>query len=78
MRTTINLDERLLAAAKERAQEKRITLGELVEESLRQSLTQAEEQDSVPEIPVFKRGTGLRPGVSIDSTADLLDALDED
>ncbi|HHW82891.1 MAG TPA: antitoxin [Actinomycetales bacterium] len=78
MRTTINVDERLLSAAKARARQEGITLGEFVDESLRRHLSYAEQPRHGPEIPVFERGTGPLPGVDLSSAAGLLDLLDEE
>lgn len=78
MRTTITLDDHLLSEAKERARESRQTLGEYVEEALRQRLSDGPRPRSGPDIPVFEQGTGLRPGIDASSNAALLDAADRD
>lgn len=76
MRTTVTIDDRLLAAAKASAREAGQTLGEFVEESLRLRLASGPRKDA-PALPVFTRGTGLRPGVDASSNRSLYDALDE-
>jgi hypothetical protein len=76
MRTTVTIDDRLLAAAKASARESGQTLGEFVEESLRLRLTKRPTTRS-PRIPVFTQGTGLRPGLDASSNRSLFDALDE-
>lgn len=78
MRTTINLDDHLLSEAKERAHESRQTLGEYVEEALRRRLSDGAQSETAPQIPVFDRGTGLRPGLDPASNVALLDAADRD
>lgn len=76
MRTTVSIDERLLAAAKDAARGAGQTLGEFVEESLRLKL--ASKQGGIaPTLPTFTRGTGLRPGVDPSSNRSLYDALDD-
>lgn len=76
MRTTVSIDDRLLAAAKARAQRTGQTLGEVVEESLRLNLA-ATPASSAPALPTFTRGTGLRAGVDPASNRALFDALDD-
>lgn len=75
MRTTVNIDDRLLAASKAAARDAGITLGEFVEGSLRLRLT-TRAGDPGPALPVFRDGTGPRPGVDLSSNRSLYDALD--
>lgn len=77
MRTTISIDDRLLEEAKHRASESRQTLGQFVEDAVRRRLAEQDSRPPAPEIPVFSRGKGLRPGVDASSNAALLDLLDE-
>jgi Arc/MetJ family transcription regulator len=76
MRTTIRLDDDLLAKAKHAALERGTTLTAVIEDALRRALapTTAEAADDV-ELPRF-RGDGLQPGVDLDDTASLLDLMD--
>ncbi len=75
MRTTIALDDHLLAAAKRRARERGQTLGQVIEDALRREL--AERQDAEPvEVPVFTRGTGPQPGIDLKSNRAVREALD--
>ncbi len=78
MRTTVRLDDALLAEAKALAARTGRTLTQLIEDALRESLarSQTRERDRV-ELPV-SRGGRLRPGVSLDSTAELLDLMEGD
>jgi plasmid stability protein len=77
MRTTIRLNDDLLARAKEAAAKSGRTLSAVVEDALRQWL-------SPKNAPVKRRAIclpssgkgGLRPGVNLDSTAELLDIMD--
>lgn len=77
MRTTIRLDDNLLARAKRAALERGTTLTALVEDALRRALapepTQLERRRPLPTF----RGDGLQPGVDLDDTAALLDLMDE-
>ena len=76
MRTTISIDPELLAAAKDRARSTGQSLGAVIEAALRQSFlgTRAAER---PKIPVFRGGTGPRPGLDLTSNQALHEALDE-
>lgn len=72
----MSIDDRLLAAAKASARAAGQTLGEFVEESLRLRLA-SRPAENAPLLPVFTRGTGLRPGVDATSNRSLYDALDD-
>ena len=79
MKTTLNLDDELLAQAKARAALERKSLTRLIEEGLSLRLrTQPTAARKAPALPVFERGTGLRPGVDPCSNRSLLDAADAD
>ena len=77
MRTTIRLDDGLLAAAKERAAKTGRTLTSLFEDALRAFLA----RESQPagrgpvKLPTFNGG-GVRPGVDLDNSADLIDVME--
>ncbi|MEO7246780.1 MAG: DUF2191 domain-containing protein [Rubrivivax sp.] len=79
MKTTLNLDDDLLAQAKARAAMERKSLTRLIEEglSLRLRAPRAAARRA-PALPVFARGTGLQPGVDPCSNRSLLDAADAD
>lgn len=71
----MNIDDRLLAVAKRRAAERHLTLGEFVEEAVRRELVSEAARSQPVSLPVFTRGTGMRPGVD-GSNRGLYDALD--
>jgi hypothetical protein len=76
MRTTISIADELLESAKIRAKERGKTLGELVEDGLRREL--AVDYDAPPvEVPVFRGGTGPRPGLDLTSNRAIQEFLDE-
>ena len=79
MRTTIRVDEELLAEAKAYAARQHRSLTSLIEEALRLRLTELEAQRQQPRtsLPVSRAGGGIRPGVDLDDSAALLDLLDE-
>lgn len=76
MRTTVNISDELLAAAKRAARERGGTLGSVVEDALRRELTAHHQRQSVP-LPVFRGGTGPRPGVDLNSNRALAELLDD-
>jgi len=77
MRTTIRLDERLLAEAKQVAARTGRTLTAVIEDALRQSLAARKSGGRVPaRLPTFGEG-GLQPGVDLDDSAALLSLMDE-
>jgi hypothetical protein len=78
MRTTVSIDDKLLRAAKRRARQRGLTLGQLVEEGLRRVLARPPRSSTPHEIPVIRGGTGLRPGVDASSTRGLLEAAERD
>ncbi len=76
MRTTLAIDDALLARAKLRASERGVTLGSFVEEALREWLSAPERRSQPPVLPVAEGGR-LRPGIDASSNRALYDALDE-
>ena len=78
MRTTVRLDDTLLAEAKALAARTGRTLTQVIEDSLRQALAgRPAGQEGRVELPVV-RGGRLRPGVNLDSMSDLLDIMEPD
>ena len=78
MRTTINLDDALLAEAKQVAARTGRSLTAVVEDALRQSLFRRDPTTrQVVELPMFGEG-GTQPGVDLDDSAALLDLMEQD
>jgi hypothetical protein len=78
MRTTINIDDALLAQAKQVAARSGRSLAAVVEDALRESLARRDRHVRQPvELPVFGDG-GLQPGVDLDDSAALLDLMERD
>jgi hypothetical protein len=77
MRTTIRLDDRLLAEAKHLAARTGRTLTAVIEDALRESLARRKRSKHRPnaDLPTY-RGQGLQPGVDLDDSAALLDLMD--
>lgn len=77
MRTTIRIDDELLARAKARAAETRRSLNTVIEEALRASLNREPARPKPGgRLPTMK-GSGLRPGVNLNSNAELQDLMDD-
>lgn len=77
MRTTVNIADEILAAAKRRAQARGVSLGQVVEAALRRDLADPEATAVRPTVPVFAGGDGPRPGLDLTSNRALHEALDE-
>ena len=77
MRTTIRLDDELLREAKAHALATDRTLTQLIEDALREALARRHGAAKRPAIRLrtFK-GSGVQPGVNLDSNAALLDLMD--
>ncbi len=76
MRTTIRLDDDLLAAAKQKAAADRTTLTALIEDSLRQTLARRTENRG-PRMAIRSLGDAeTLPGVDLDDSAALRDLMD--
>lgn len=75
MRTTISVDDHLLASAKRRARQRGQSLGEVVEDALRRELA-APAPVRAPDVPVFRGGRGPVPGIDLTSNRALREALD--
>ncbi len=77
MRTTVNIDDRLLEWAKEVAKQRESSLGEIVDEALQLLLSQPSRDDG-PQLPAFTPEVpGLLPGIDPNSNASLFEAADD-
>lgn len=77
MRTTVSISDELLVAAKRRARERGQTLGQFVDAALQRELSAAEVPREAPAVPVFRGGTGPRPGIDLTSNRALIEVLDD-
>jgi hypothetical protein len=77
MRITVAVDDQLLTAAKERARARGQTLGQVVGDALRLSLAQRDGASAAVEVPVFRGGSGPRPGIDLGSNRALHEVLDQ-
>jgi plasmid stability protein len=76
-RTTVRLDDDLLAAAKVHAAATGRSLNDLVEAALRQALATGADDSTRqrPALVIFRDGTGPVPGVDLNSSAALLELV---
>jgi len=79
MRTTIRIDDALLAELKAQAARSGRTLTAVIEDALRAELARRADRRATPspELPV-SRGGRLQPGVDLDDNAALLDLMEGD
>ena len=56
MKTTLNIDDGVMARLKEEAARRRKTMSELVEAALRRLLETSETPESLPDLPTFHSG----------------------
>ena len=80
MKTTLNINDALLANAKSLAAQQRITLTRLIEEGLQLRLKTQRDAPSravTHRLPVFKGRGGLAPGINPLSNKSMLDAADD-
>jgi hypothetical protein len=77
MRTTIRLDEQLLAAAKQTAVASGRTLTAVIEDALRETLARGAVRPPRRRLRLTTvGGNGPRPGVDLDDTASLLELME--
>jgi hypothetical protein len=77
MRTTIRVNDELLAEAKKRAADRKTTLTALIEDSLRESLARRNPPQLLKPFRIRPYGRGgLQPGVDLDDSAALLDRME--
>lgn len=65
MRTTVNIDAELLAAATLRAARTPQTIGSVIEDALRRTLLDSEPEADVAALPDCSSAGGLRSGVDL-------------
>ena len=77
MRTTINVDDQLLMQAKAQAAASGLTLGQVIEDALRESLMRRENVQNRPRVRLITmKGTGTRPGIDLDNSQSLLEIME--
>lgn len=77
MRTTLNLDDRLIKAARKQALTAGTTLTALIELALRELLAQRRQPPSAYKLQwVIHTGGGVQPGVDLDDRDSLFDRME--
>jgi hypothetical protein len=74
MRTTFNLDDQLLISARHRALEESISLANVIENALRESLAKPRSVHEKIQL-ITTSGPGVKPGVDLDNGRSLLDIM---
>lgn len=77
MRTTITIDEDLLDEVRRLAAERRQTVSQVIEESVRESLLRRNEPPRARFEPLTFDGGGYLPGVNLDDNAATLDLMED-
>ena len=78
MRTTVRLDPHLLAEAKKLAASSHRTLTAVIEDALREVVSRRRRRPGRRQTKLtIVGGRGVTPGIDIDDTASLLDAMDD-
>jgi hypothetical protein len=78
MRTTVRLDDKLLAEAKKLAVDTGRTFTQVIEDALRMSLAQRREKKRIKPVKLHTcAGNGLQPGVDLNNNAALADLMDQ-
>ncbi len=76
MRTTIRINDQLLAEVRQVAAQTGQTLTAVIEDALRQMLARRQQLAARPPVKLTTAsGNGLQPGVDLDDSAALLDLL---
>lgn len=80
MRTTVRMEDGLLRRAKRIAAERETTLTAILEQALREWLDRQRKgrRRERVDLPVSNAGGGVRAGVDLDDSADLLDRMERD
>ena len=77
MRTTINIDDQLLMQAKAQAAASGVTLAQLIEDALRESLIRREDVENREHVRMTTmKGKGTRPGIDLDNSQSLLEIME--
>jgi hypothetical protein len=76
MRTTLNIDDQVLASAKHRAIEQGVTLTRIVEDALRETLLKTKEKTANIQL-LTVNGAGVKPGIDLSHSSSLLDIMDD-
>lgn len=78
MRTTITIDDRLLADVRRRAAERHQTVSQVIEDSVREALLRGESPTRTPFRLQGFRGGAVQPGVDLDNTVALLEHMESE
>lgn len=78
MRTTVNIDDDLLAQAKALATTGRKSLGDVIDDALRTAFSQRRSREFQPRVSLETDGrSGLKPGVDLEDKEAIAELLEE-
>lgn len=77
MRTTIRIDDEVYRSVREQAARSGRTVGEIIEDALRQSFQRSGSVEAPPPLPTHG-GSGVLPGVDLSSNAALRETMDRE
>jgi len=75
MRTTINIDDRILAEARAQAARSSRTLSQVIEDALRESFDRVRRSSSEGPIELPTFSGRLRPGVDLDDSSAMIELM---
>lgn len=79
MRTTVNLDPAIIERAKVIAAKSGRSFSEVIEDAVRESIARREGSVNLERVSLpVHRGGEVRPGVNLDSNAELLEIMEND
>ncbi|MEK6375166.1 MAG: ribbon-helix-helix domain-containing protein [Acidobacteriota bacterium] len=73
MRSVVHVDSDVLTEAQQLADQRGVSVEEIIEQAVSELIKRSAPRD----LPTF-RGTGVRPGIDLDRTCELLDVMDGD
>lgn len=77
-RTTVRLSDGLMERARAEAQRRGTTLTALIEEGLTVVLAGVEPKTEIVDLPICRAGGGTFPGIDINNSAQLREALEQE
>lgn len=80
MRTTVSISDNLLKEAKRVALDRNVSLGAVIDDALRMSLQSRSKPIPPGKVRPLKtfRGSGLRPGVDLNNSQDLIATMEDE
>jgi predicted CopG family antitoxin len=77
MRTTIRIHDEVYRRVKQVAEQSDRTIGQVIEDAIQLAFRPTLKEIAVPALPVYG-GSGVMPGVDLESNRSVAEAMDED